>query len=312
MNLDSWRVITYRARRTLAHRFRSYLAITLVLGALGGLALGSIAAARRTQSAYPQFLESTNPSTLQVTVWEYTTSTGAVPLRQQDAMAGELSRLRNVRHVERFVYPLTAPINAKGQLERDAAISPVASVAGDFFNEDRPAVVAGRMPNPDSPGEFATTPLAARSQGWHVGESINWAVFRPSQFSASGATPEHPARIVRERLVGLVEFNTSVLQDQADAKTSLALFTPAFAGRMRSEAGVQTSRSSCEGAGRSPQPRNRSSNSFRRAPSMSSRSPPMRSPRSNVRSVLSQSRSPPSEVSSRSRRWRSRRWRLRD
>ncbi len=229
MNLDSWRVITYRARRTLAHRFRSYLAITLVLGALGGLALGSIAAARRTQSAYPQFLESTNPSTLQVTVWEYTTSTGAVPLRQQDAMAGELSRLPNVRHVERFVYPLTAPINAKGQLERDAAISPVASVAGDFFNEDRPAVVAGRMPNPDSPGEFATTPLAARSQGWHVGESINWAVFRPSQFSASGATPEHPARIVRERLVGLVEFNTSVLQDQADAKTSLAVFTPAFA-----------------------------------------------------------------------------------
>lgn len=229
MNADAWRVIAYRARRTLVHRLRSYLAITLVLGALGGLALGSIAAARRTQSAYPRFLVSTKPSTLEVTVWNYTTSTGALPLRQQDAMARELSRLPNVRHVERFVYPLTAPINAKGQLERDAAISPVASVAGEFFNEDRPGIVAGRMPNPRSVGEFVTTPQAARSEGWHVGESISWAVFRPSQFSANGTAPEHPARIVREKLVGLVEFNVSVLQDQADAKTSLAVFTPAFA-----------------------------------------------------------------------------------
>ncbi|MGB9111926.1 MAG: ABC transporter permease, partial [Acidimicrobiales bacterium] len=228
MNADAWNVIAYRARRTLTHRLRSYLAITLVLGALGGLALGSIAAARRTQSAYPRFLESTNPSTLEVTVWRYTTSTGAIPLRQQDAMTAALSRLPNVGHVERFVFPLAAPITAKGQLER-GAISPVASIAGEFFNEDRPGVVAGRMPNPHAVDEFATTPQAARSQGWHVGESINWAVFRPSQFNANGTTPEHPAQIVREKLVGLVEFNVSVLQDQADAKTSLAVFTPAFA-----------------------------------------------------------------------------------
>ncbi len=34
---------------------------------------------------------------------------------------------------------------------------------------------------------------------------------------------------MREQLVGLIEFNTSVVQDQADTKNSFAVFTPAFA-----------------------------------------------------------------------------------
>jgi hypothetical protein len=226
---ETWRVIAYRARRTLAHRLRAYVVIVLVLGALGGLALGSIAAARRTQSAYPRFLESTNPSTLEVTFWNYANQTGAVPLRAQDALDKTISLIPGVRHVERFVFPLTAPIGPEGQIERSAALVPATGADGYFYNEDRPGVVAGRMPNPNRVGEFATTPQAARSQGWHVGEFVKWVVFRPSQFSANGTTPRRPARIVREQLVGLVKFNNSVVQDQADTKESFVIFTPAFA-----------------------------------------------------------------------------------
>lgn len=229
MNKDAWRVIAYRARRTFTHRFRAYLVIALVLGALGGLALGSIAAARRTQSAYPRFLESTNPSTLEVTVWDYASGTGAIPLREQDALLQAMRRLPDVRHAERFVFLLAAPINAKGQLERSEDLTAAAGVGGEFFTEDRPGVVAGRMPNPNDAGEFATTSQGARSIGWHLGESGNWAVFRPSQFTASGTIPGRPAAIVREKLVGFVEFNTAVVEDQADAKDSIAVFTPAFA-----------------------------------------------------------------------------------
>lgn len=41
-----------------------YLAIVLLLGLVGGLALGALAGARRTQSSFPKFLRSTNPSDL--------------------------------------------------------------------------------------------------------------------------------------------------------------------------------------------------------------------------------------------------------
>jgi hypothetical protein len=40
------------------------VAIVLLVGLVGGLAMGSIAAARRTESSFPVFFASTNPSNL--------------------------------------------------------------------------------------------------------------------------------------------------------------------------------------------------------------------------------------------------------
>ena len=48
-----FRVATYRLRATFGRRWSGYLAIVLLVGLLGGLAIGSIAAARRTQSVVP-------------------------------------------------------------------------------------------------------------------------------------------------------------------------------------------------------------------------------------------------------------------
>jgi FtsX-like permease family/MacB-like periplasmic core domain len=226
VNRESWRVIAYRTRRTLPHRLRSYVVLALVVGALGGLAFGSIAAARRTQSAYPRFLATTNPSTLQVTVWNYSNGTGALTTGQQDAMVGALRRLPFVRGVERYEYVLVAQVRGTTLL-RNPNLTPAASVDGVFFNEDRPGIVAGRLPNPNRVDEFMTTPAAARAAGWHLGELITMADYRPTQLSTE--VPKGRPRIVKVRLVGLVEYNTSVLQDQADTRQWLAIFTPAFA-----------------------------------------------------------------------------------
>jgi ABC-type antimicrobial peptide transport system permease subunit len=59
-------------RTTLAQRWTGYLTIIVPVGLLGGVAMGSIAAARRTQAAFPTFLASTNPSnlTLVTSGWE--------------------------------------------------------------------------------------------------------------------------------------------------------------------------------------------------------------------------------------------------
>ena len=66
---DAWRVASYRFRATFARRRAGLLAIVVLIGLTGGIALGSLAGARRTQSSYPRFLASTNPSDLTVTVF---------------------------------------------------------------------------------------------------------------------------------------------------------------------------------------------------------------------------------------------------
>ncbi len=44
------------------------LSVVLVIGLVGGVAMASVAGARRTQSSYPRFLAGTDPSDLTVTL----------------------------------------------------------------------------------------------------------------------------------------------------------------------------------------------------------------------------------------------------
>jgi len=55
-------VAFYRFRVTFSRKWGTYLSLVLLIGMLGGIAMGSIAGGRRTQSAYPQLLASSNPS----------------------------------------------------------------------------------------------------------------------------------------------------------------------------------------------------------------------------------------------------------
>ena len=60
------------AQATVRRRWSGLLGIALLLGLIGGLGLATTAGARRTQSAYPRFLRSRNPSTLLVDVGSLT------------------------------------------------------------------------------------------------------------------------------------------------------------------------------------------------------------------------------------------------
>ena len=60
------RLAWYRFRATFRRRWGSYLALAVLIGLVGGVAMGSVVAARRTDSSYPRFLASTNPSDLVV------------------------------------------------------------------------------------------------------------------------------------------------------------------------------------------------------------------------------------------------------
>ena len=51
LGADAIKVAWYRFRCTWGTRWTGYLALILLLGMVGGLAIGSVAAARRTQAA---------------------------------------------------------------------------------------------------------------------------------------------------------------------------------------------------------------------------------------------------------------------
>jgi hypothetical protein len=59
---QSFRVAWYRYRATFARQLTGYLTVVLLIGLIGGIAVATVAGARRTQSSYPTFLADTNPS----------------------------------------------------------------------------------------------------------------------------------------------------------------------------------------------------------------------------------------------------------
>src|SRR5580704_7237255 len=95
MKHGATRVGWFWYRANFGRRWANYLTIILLVGAMGGLALGSVAAARRTQSSYNTFLASTNPSDLDMTLYA-------------PNIASNLARLPLVRHVGVSSYSVNA------------------------------------------------------------------------------------------------------------------------------------------------------------------------------------------------------------
>jgi hypothetical protein len=58
------RVSWYRLHGTFSRRWGGYLALAVVIGLLGGLAMGAIAAGGRTDSSFDEFAQNTNASDL--------------------------------------------------------------------------------------------------------------------------------------------------------------------------------------------------------------------------------------------------------
>lgn len=57
------RVSGYRFRATFRRRWGAYLSLVLLVGLVGGVAMGAIAAARRTQASFATYLASTTRRT---------------------------------------------------------------------------------------------------------------------------------------------------------------------------------------------------------------------------------------------------------
>jgi ABC-type lipoprotein release transport system permease subunit len=222
----------YWLRTSFARRFTGYLSIVLLIGLVGGIAMGSVIAAQRTSSSYNVFLASTNPSDLDITI-------GAPNL------SNDLSQLPLVKHVgTATLYDGAFPSGKNdrtlfpGPILKGTIIT-VASLNGEYFSQDKLAVVQGRLANPKKLNEFVVTAIGAKVMGWHVGQSIPMNLFTGPQTSlpAFSTGKLKPTLAVRMKLVGTVTVNTDVVADAVDRYPTFMIFTPAV-GKLLNVKGV--------------------------------------------------------------------------
>ena len=220
------RVAWYRFRCTWGERWGGYLALTLLLGLVGGLAMGSVAAARRTQAAFPAYVASTNPSDLTVLTGLYgvSGSQGYDP-----AVVARIAALPHVRHVSSYL-GLNVAVLQPGAPDTVGAQGLSGSLDGEFFTTDRLTVVQGRMPDPGRRDEAVIDARGTPAQ-IHVGSVAPLGFFTNAQVSApaSGSRPVRPYLTVRIRIVGKAVYSSEETQDDADTeRDGGALFTPAL------------------------------------------------------------------------------------
>ena len=210
-------VAWYLFRATFRRRWPGLLAIVLLIGLVGGLAMGSIAGARRTESSYPTFLAGTDPSDLLV----QPTSTVAC----SSDLISEIARLPHVRRLgcaDSFSAATWTTTGGIGTVLL-AQVELIASADGEYSRQDRVTITSGRQADPSRPDEVVATPSAAAFLGLHVGSHVPIGIWTTNQKTLT------PDRVVRMTVVGIGVFNTQVVQDDIDrGNTGFLLGTPAL------------------------------------------------------------------------------------
>jgi hypothetical protein len=213
------RLAWYRFRATFRRRWGGYLALAVLIGLVGGVAMGSMVAARRTDSSYPKFLAGTNPSNLVVQ-----------PFTAPSYAPGFVRQLARLPHVNRVAVavPLTAAaITPRGNLGTVllAHVQLAATLGGPgglYSGQDQMTITAGRRADPARPGEVVATPDAADLLHLHVGSQVRVALISNSNGGVRGNADL--------TVVGIGVLGTQVLQDSVDSgRTGFLIGTPALA-----------------------------------------------------------------------------------
>ncbi len=144
--------------------------LVLVIGLAGGVALGSIAGARRTASSYSTFLAATNPSDLMI---EPAGGSGPPQADLAQRLTNAVRKYPQVTRVESYE-ALPASIVKHGKVEPATLgnVILVSSVDGLLFDQDRFTVTSGRMADPARADEVMVTETAAAALGLHLGSTV--------------------------------------------------------------------------------------------------------------------------------------------
>ena len=229
------RATAYRFRATFKKRRGDYLVLIVLIGLLGGVALGAIAGARRTQSSYATYLQSIHPSDLQIFTTLANPSLGG-SVGYDPATNGKILRLPFVRGMETIVgfdgnldfvhgEHLRVPPGGKPPVFEGPT-------GGEYTTQDSAHLVSGRLADPNNPHEAVMNAQAATEMGLHVGSVIQVGLNSDAQEVAMSA-PTGPsslpaARVATVRIVGIVVFPQDVDEnDYHSLGAAEVLFSPA-------------------------------------------------------------------------------------
>jgi putative ABC transport system permease protein len=236
MSRATLRLASYRVRTTWRKRLGGMLTLFLLVGLMGGLAIASIAAARRTASSFTTYWASTNPSALVGPTAVLNPTIGL----DHGYSAATVTKIRHLPHVQQVqsqsgidFLPLNrngAPLNAPNFYPTSAG-NGYGSVDGLYFDQDKVTVVQGIRADPRRADELMLSASGASALGVHVGSELPIGIYTNAQTTLPGfgTASVKPVRIMDERVVGIFVFPPSVIEDTVDAGSQPNnLFTPAL------------------------------------------------------------------------------------
>ncbi len=236
MTRAALRVGWYRFRAAFCRRWGGYLTLVLLLGIVGGVAMGALAGARRTQSSFPVYLASTNPSDAQF----FTEFAPSTTIGYSARLDREIARLRYVTRSADVVgfdgnLQVLGPTPADG-VPGEAPPSVEGGLNGEYLTQDRATLVTGRMADPNSQDEFVVSAGGAAELGLHIGSTLPVGFYSDAQTSSPtfvGYPTDKPYLSVTLKLVGIIEPSQQVVQDDdAALGDQLAVITPALTRRL--------------------------------------------------------------------------------
>jgi hypothetical protein len=234
--------VLYRARATFRRRWPSLVSLIVLVGLVGGLGLGSLAAARRTQSSFSVLIAGTNPSDLVVSM--YTNGVGGSSPGYSASLTREISRLPGVRHVAPGFILTGAPLTSDGspRIRVSGLAYTVASVNGFLFTQDRLVVNQGRLASPQRADEIVVAPVVARLLGWHVGQIVPFGFYSVGQqnLPGFGTNAVAPALRANMKIVGFASLNSEIVEDDVDILPTFIPLTPAFAKEALARPGMSS------------------------------------------------------------------------
>ena len=231
------RLSWYRFRTTFTRRWGGLLAIVVLIGLLGGLAIGAVAGARRTQSSFPAYLARTDASSL--TVGTALDVPGISNKAYDPALVAKIARLP---HVEQVGDSTGVDPNIQILVPLHMRVGPGAtppevtgSLDGEYTKLDRLTFTSGRPANPKSTDEVVASASTAQELGMHVGSVLPVGFFTNAQLQlpnccgANGTGKLAPHVKVDLKLVGIAVFNTELIEDDIDRLgDNPLLLTPAL------------------------------------------------------------------------------------
>jgi len=226
------RVAMYRFKRDLGRRGAGYLGVILVIGTLGGVALASLAGARRTESSFHTYVASTNPSTVGL-FSRYDDPGLGVTTGYDPALANAIGHLPLVvRSTTSIIFDGNIDLNSIsgvhfGPSSGEAPPAFLGSLNGEFSSLDRVTLVSGRLADPVRADEAVMNAQAARQLGVHVGSVIRIPFYTDAQVHSPASSKPH--LIATIKVVGIVILSRDVIESDISAlNAATVIFSPAL------------------------------------------------------------------------------------